>query len=243
MPQPARTNPADRPRSARDRPAPPPVAERRGARPFAVVVVVTMVLLLLHLTTHTVSTYWPIGLVLALIAVVGVRMSRRITSGRGAADAERVRLDAAAEALRHRGLSSLDTMTGSAFEHHIANLCRRDGLIVQRDGGGAGDLGADVIATTPDGRRVVIQCKRYQPQSSVTSPDMQRFLGTVHTVHHADVAMLVTTARRFTKQAHALGVGHRVILINRDRLGLWNSDTTRSVIFSFLVFDPGARAW
>jgi restriction system protein len=103
---------------------------------------------------------------------------------------------------------------------------QRDGLTIERAGGGAGDLGADVIATTPDERRIVIQCKRYQPHAAVSGPDMQRFLGTAHTVHHADTAVLVTIARRFTRQAQELAVSHRVILVNRDRLALWNSGTT-----------------
>ncbi|WP_328433298.1 restriction endonuclease [Streptomyces sp. NBC_00425] len=80
------------------------------------------------------------------------------------------------------------------FEQAIADLCRRDGCRDVDVVGGAGDLGADVVARTPDGRLVVIQCKRYCDANRVGSQDMQRFGGTCYTVHGADVAVVVTTS-------------------------------------------------
>ncbi|MEV0303833.1 restriction endonuclease [Streptomyces prasinus] len=80
------------------------------------------------------------------------------------------------------------------FEQAIAELCRRDGCLDVDVVGGAGDLGADVMARTPDGRLVVIQCKRYRDANRVGSQDMQRFGGTCFTVHGADVAVVVTTS-------------------------------------------------
>ncbi|AVV44547.1 restriction endonuclease [Streptomyces sp. ID05-04B] len=79
------------------------------------------------------------------------------------------------------------------FEQAIADLCRRDGCRDVDVVGGAGDLGADVVARTPDGRLVVIQCKRYRDTNRVGSQDLQRFGGTCYTVHGADVAVVVTT--------------------------------------------------
>ena len=46
-------------------------------------------------------------------------------------------------------------------EARFARLMRRDGLRHVEVCGGSGDLGVDVRAYTPDGRRVVVQCKRY----------------------------------------------------------------------------------
>lgn len=66
--------------------------------------------------------------------------------------------------------------------------------------GGSGDLGADVIARAPDGRRIVLQAKRYRDGRSVGSQDVQRFGGTAHTIHGADVAAVVTTAHTFTRK-------------------------------------------
>ncbi|MEH0548976.1 restriction endonuclease [Streptomyces sp. B21-105] len=80
------------------------------------------------------------------------------------------------------------------FEQAIAELCRRDGCRDVDVVGGAGDLGADVVARTPDGRLLVIQCKRYHDGNRVGSQDMQRFGGTCYTVHGADVAVVVTTS-------------------------------------------------
>lgn len=91
-------------------------------------------------------------------------------------------------------------MDPSAFEQAIAALCERDGCVDVEVVGGAGDLGADVLATTPDGRRVVIQCKRYGPVNKVGSQEVQRFGGTCYAVHEADVAAVVTTGE-FTQPA------------------------------------------
>ncbi|MGW0971784.1 restriction endonuclease, partial [Streptomyces sp. NPDC002516] len=78
------------------------------------------------------------------------------------------------------------------FEQAVADLCRRDGCLDVDVVGGAGDLGADVVARTPDGRSVVIQCKRYCDGNRVGSQDLQRFGGTCFTVHGADIAVVVT---------------------------------------------------
>ncbi|MBH5338058.1 restriction endonuclease [Streptomyces pactum] len=86
------------------------------------------------------------------------------------------------------------------FEQAVAALCERDGCEDVRVVGGAGDLGADVVAVAPDGRRVVIQCKRYDPAHKVGSGDVQRFGGTCFAVHDAEVAAVVTTSE-FTEPA------------------------------------------
>jgi restriction system protein len=86
-----------------------------------------------------------------------------------------------------------EELTPDEFEEAIAGLCRRDGCVDVEVVGGAGDLGADVLAVAPDGRRVVIQCKRYSEDHKVGSQDLQRFGGTCFTVHEADVAVLVAS--------------------------------------------------
>ncbi|MCX4820947.1 restriction endonuclease [Streptomyces sp. NBC_01142] len=87
-----------------------------------------------------------------------------------------------------------------SFEQAVAALCERDGCRDVEVVGGAGDLGADIMAIAPDGRRVVIQCKRYGPLNKVGSQDMQRFGGTCFAVHEAHVAAVVTTGE-FTQPA------------------------------------------
>lgn len=166
---------------------------------------------------------WLLWLALALIVGAGAVLRPAVQAGKGEADAERRRLAELARAARNQDLKSLDELDGTAFELYIAGLCARDGFAVGRAGGGSGDLGADVIATAPDGRLVVIQCKRYKPGNAVPGPDMQRFLGTVRTIHKADIPVFVTTAWRFTKQSQELASSQGVILIHRDLLGHWNN--------------------
>ncbi|MFE2589594.1 restriction endonuclease [Streptomyces anthocyanicus] len=106
------------------------------------------------------------------------------------------------------------------FEEAIADLCRRDGCTEVEVVGGAGDLGADVLATAPDGRRVVIQCKRYGDDNKVGSQDLQRFGGTCFTVHGADVAVLVTSSD-FTAPAAEYAAWCGIVCVNEERLRDW----------------------
>lgn len=188
-----------------------------------------------QIAAKAVSRYWPLWLLVGLALVGGTIMRRAVAAGKREATGERDRLEAIAEAKRHRDLATLDKMSGQVFEGHVTALCLRDGLEVVRAGGGAGDLGADVIARAPDGRLIVIQCKRYKAEAAVSGPDMQRFLGTVRTVHNADVPVFVTTARRFTRQARQLAVSHDVILMDRNRLALWNGGSN---LIPFLSMPP-----
>ncbi|GAA2333048.1 restriction endonuclease [Streptomyces cuspidosporus] len=93
-----------------------------------------------------------------------------------------------------------EAMTPEEFELAVAELCARDGCEDVRVVGGAGDLGADVLATAPDGRRLVIQCKRYTAPHKVGSQDVQRFGGTCFAVHEAHIAVVITTSE-FTEPA------------------------------------------
>jgi restriction system protein len=110
------------------------------------------------------------------------------------------------------------------FEHALALLCRRDGCTGVQVVGGAGDLGADVIALAPDGRRIVLQAKRYAVTSKVVGPDLQRFGGTCFTVHRAGVAAVVTTST-FTRQAREYASHVGIHLFDQHRLAAWASRT------------------
>jgi restriction system protein len=109
-----------------------------------------------------------------------------------------------------------------AFEEAIADLCRRDGCQDVEVVGGAGDLGADVLATSPDGRRVVIQCKRYAPTHKTGSQDLQRFGGTCWTVHGAQLAIVVTTST-FTAPAEEYAATCNIQLIDGPALEAWTT--------------------
>ncbi|WP_432027688.1 restriction endonuclease [Streptomyces sp. 1222.5] len=111
-----------------------------------------------------------------------------------------------------------------AFERTIADLCLRDGCGDVEVVGGAGDLGADVTAVTPDGRRLIVQCKRYGETNKVGSQDLQRFGGTCFTVHEADIAVVVTTSD-FTAPALEYAEQCGILCVNGDELSAWHDGT------------------
>jgi restriction system protein len=115
-------------------------------------------------------------------------------------------------------------MSPTEFEHALAALCQRDGCRDVKVVGGAGDFGADVIATTPTGMRLVIQAKRYGYGGYVSGPDLQKFGGTCCAIHQADVAVVVTTAG-FTKQAQQYAKLMGIKLFNGRDLEAWASST------------------
>lgn len=121
-------------------------------------------------------------------------------------------------------MPAYESMSPDEFEEAVAWLCRRDGCSDVEVTGGAGDLGADVVATAPDGRRVVIQCKRYSPDHKVGSQDLQRFGGTCFAVHGAHTAAVVTTGG-FTQPgsdyADRCGIG----CFGAEELAAWAAGT------------------
>ncbi|NSC20004.1 restriction endonuclease [Streptomyces albus subsp. chlorinus] len=111
-------------------------------------------------------------------------------------------------------------LDAEGFEQAVARLCERDGCRDVEVVGGAGDLGADVVAVTRDGRRLVIQCKRYGDANKVGSQDMQRFGGTCFTVHEADIAAVVTTSD-FTAPALAYADQCGIVCVNGREVEAW----------------------
>lgn len=111
-------------------------------------------------------------------------------------------------------------LSPSEFEDAVAALCRRDGCRDVLAVGGAGDLAADVLATLPDGRRVLVQCKRYAAGSRVGSGDVQKVGGTYSLVHRADLAIVVTTSA-FTAAAENYARTAGILLVNGQQLAAW----------------------
>ncbi|MEV8069717.1 restriction endonuclease [Streptomyces sp. NPDC085995] len=114
-----------------------------------------------------------------------------------------------------------DLLDPDEFEQAVAALCERDGCTGVEVAGGAGDLGADVLAVAPDGRRVVVQCKRYCATNRVGSEDLQRFGGTCYTVHEADVALFVTTSD-FTAPAVEYAAQCGIVCVDGEDLRAWS---------------------
>ncbi|MGB8938959.1 MAG: restriction endonuclease [Streptomyces sp.] len=110
------------------------------------------------------------------------------------------------------------------FEQAIADLCVRDACREVEVVGGAGDLGADVVAVTAEGLRIVIQCKLYGDDNKVGSQDLQRFGGTCFTLHGADIAALVTTSD-FTTPALDYAQQCGIVCVNGEELRAWSDGT------------------
>ncbi|MFE3722313.1 restriction endonuclease [Streptomyces cyaneofuscatus] len=117
-----------------------------------------------------------------------------------------------------RDLPDWFSFSPAEFERAVAELCRKDGCTRVQTTGGTGDLGADVIAYAPDGRKIVIQCKQYR--GKVASPDLQKFAGTVFRIHKADMALLVTTGT-VTTPAARLAKAAGIEIVHADRLDGW----------------------
>jgi restriction system protein len=128
------------------------------------------------------------------------------------------------QAVRAREITTYHAMSPREFEHALAYLCARDGCSDVRVVGGAGDLGADVVATTPQGQSLVIQAKRYRVGNKVTGPDLQKFGGTCYGIHGAQVAAVVTTSG-FTRQAMSYAAQMGIRVYDNEALAGWASCT------------------
>lgn len=122
-----------------------------------------------------------------------------------------------------RSVAVADRLDGPGFERWVADLLSRSGFTQVTVSGGAGDLGADVTALTPDRRRVVVQCKRYAVDRRVGSPDVQRFAGTARQLHGADIAAIITTST-FTQPAADAAARLGIRLVDRELLARWAAD-------------------
>ncbi|MEU6460211.1 restriction endonuclease [Streptomyces sp. NPDC047065] len=129
-----------------------------------------------------------------------------------------------AQGLRY-GLPQLDGLHHTRFEDAVRELMHRDGCWDAQRVGGRGDLGADVKATDPFGRRWVIQCKHRRngaQGSPVGTPDLQVLNGTARQVHGADVAVIVTNGR-VTGPAVTFARQQRLHVVDRQTLAVWAS--------------------
>ncbi|MFG3254026.1 restriction endonuclease [Streptomyces sp. NPDC048172] len=130
-------------------------------------------------------------------------------------------------------LAALDELGPREFAQHIAWLCRRDGCTgVTVPPATSGREGrADVLGHTADGRRLVVQCERRAPNTSVTSADVQAFVGAARREHRADAALLVSTAP-FTRDALLRAARHDVTAVHRGLLESWNNGARLRVLES-----------
>jgi restriction system protein len=190
--------------------------QQADASLVAVLVALVAAIGLFVMVVNWLAAHWwvlVVAAVLAALAGIGWVQQRRQR-----ARWEEVR----ARGLRY-GLPQLDALHHAQFEHAVRELMRRDGCSDAVRVGGSGDLGADVKAMDPFGRRWVIQCKHRRNGdrgSAVGTPDLQVLNGTARPVHHADVAVIVTN-RRVSKPALAFAKQQRLHVVDRPLLGTW----------------------
>ncbi|MCM6774513.1 restriction endonuclease [Nocardia sp. CDC159] len=155
------------------------------------------------------------GIAIAAVMVVALALGLRIRHRRRRAEREQDHL---------RAVLPFHHMNDKQFEHALASLCRASGCREVQVSGGAGDRGADVKALTPDGRRPILQAKRYNINRRVGDREMQQLAGGLLTWHEFDIAVLVTTSS-FTRSARETATRNGIRLVDNKALAVWNSGT------------------
>jgi len=110
-------------------------------------------------------------------------------------------------------LAQLGNLTPEGFEEFVAEVFEALGYEVERVGG-SGDEGADLLVKRR-GQVGVVQCK-YFTRGVVGSPDLQKFLGTIH--HTRSHKGFFVTTRTFSLAAEKFVAEHPIELIDGPRL-------------------------
>ncbi|MFB9365144.1 restriction endonuclease [Kitasatospora albolonga] len=145
----------------------------------------------------------PFALLLAFAAVAGAVTSRfRVLS-------RRREFVARTAQLRHGG--RFLAMSQEEFAQALADLCRRDGCTSAEVTGPA-----ELLATAPDGRRLLLRTVRQESRS----PSGPTELGPLPETHHGHRTALVT-AGRFTEAATARCAEAGIRTVDQRALSLW----------------------
>lgn len=115
---------------------------------------------------------------------------------------------------RHSGISEIDRMKGTEFEEFLKVYFKDLGYKVYPHTGGAGDRGADLILKDPQGRKVVVQAKRYS--GKVPFEAVQQ-VHTARSLFQADRAILISNYY-LTKQAEQTARQLNIEVWNRQKL-------------------------
>lgn len=112
----------------------------------------------------------------------------------------------------------LQSMDDYDFEYFVADLWERMGWETEVSTQSS-DRGIDVVATrnSPYEETALIQAKRYGPNTTVGSPDIQQYASLKHQRHGVDKVLVVTT-NGFSGQAQELAHQLNVKLVDGDDL-------------------------
>ncbi|WP_436961414.1 restriction endonuclease [Streptomyces sp. SudanB182_2057] len=117
----------------------------------------------------------------------------------------------------------VDGLDHREFEYLVRDLMIRDGATNVRRVGGAGDNGADVMATDPAGQLWIIQCKHRKQGlggKMVGVQELQVLNGTGRPVHKGNVVVLVTNGA-VSRRAHGFAKSQKLEIIDRLLLEDW----------------------
>jgi restriction system protein len=142
----------------------------------------------------------------ALPEVDALRQSIR----EGREKTERLRSQARRAELK---LAQLTSLSPETFEEFVAELFEALGYEVEQVGG-TGDEGAD-LRLRRGGLLAIVQCK-YHKRSVVGSPELQKFLGTIH--HTRSHKGFFVTTSTFSLAAEKFVADHPIELIDGTRL-------------------------
>jgi restriction system protein len=138
--------------------------------------------------------------------VEGLRLSIHESRDR----AERLRTQARRAELK---LAQLTSLSPETFEEFVAELFEAMGFDVEQTGG-SGDEGADLRLRRKD-LSAIVQCK-YHKRGVVGSPELQRFLGTIH--HTGSHKGFFVTTSTFSLAAEKFVADHPIELVDGPRL-------------------------
>ncbi len=111
-----------------------------------------------------------------------------------------------------RKLEALRALSPGQFEDAVVLLFRKQGFDAVRTGM-SNDFGRDAILKR-DGKKLLVQCKRYAEESLIGRPAIQQFLGTIIS-DGADGGYFVTTSS-FSAGAVKCGGANSIELINGE---------------------------
>ena len=112
----------------------------------------------------------------------------------------------------------LQQMDPYEFEHFVADLWKRMGWETTVSTASA-DRGVDITArkSSPYEQLLLIQAKRYGPNTTVGSPDIQQYASLRHQFENVDKVLIVTT-NGYSRQAREIAEDLNVKLIDGDGL-------------------------
>jgi len=112
----------------------------------------------------------------------------------------------------------LQQMDPYEFEHFVADLWKRMGWETTVSTASA-DKGVDITArkSRPYEQLLLIQAKRYGPNTTVGSPDVQQYASLRHQFENVDKVLIVTT-NGYSRQAREIAEDLNVKLIDGDGL-------------------------